>query len=209
MTYNTEDQLIEVLSENHYKKVSELLNTTNENLFIGPNNLLDNDKIESAKIFTKLITNKIQLDTVYPVEDGNINLWAQSSNIKILLDSRNINETPISNHLVGVFKIGRNLTSHMHIVHGGATASLIDEYFVKAALPLTPDNFAVTANLNIKYLRPIKFEEDERTVIVVLDCFIADSVPGKKFTVKGALMDLEGKKYCIADVLVVVPKGPL
>lgn len=216
MTFTTPEQLVTELTNNGYKQVSELLNTSNKNLFIGPNNLLDQDKIESARIFTKPIYTKDQLNLLYPCDEQNQRLWARSASIQILgeraiqYSQRNENSgPPISNHVVGVFKLGRNLTSHMHIVHGGAIASIIDEYFVKVVLPLTPDSFAVTANLNIKYLRPVKFEEHERTIDVLLDCFVVESSQGRKFTVKGALMDLQGNKYCIGEILVVVPREPL
>lgn len=207
MTYDTPEKLISKLTTSNYTRVSELLNTTNSNLFIGPNNLLDVDKVESAQIFTKLIYNEEQLRSIY-AEDESAS-WSRSSEIRILDGYPLDNQTPISNHMIGVFRLGRNLTSHMHIVHGGAIASLIDEYFVKVVLPLTPDNFAVTANLNIKYLRPVKFTPEQRVIDVLLDCFITKSSDGRKFTVKGSLMDMDGNKYCVGELLVAVPKGPL
>jgi hypothetical protein len=210
MTYITAEDLVQQLLGNKYSQVSELLNTSNKNLFIGPNNLLDADKIESAKIYTKLIYDRSTLDQIYPQNESDPKFWAKSSEIRLLEQPELFtSSTPISNHMIGVFKLGRNLTSHMHIVHGGAIASLIDEYFVKVVLPLTPNNFAVTANLNIKYLKPIKFQENERIIDVILDCFIVDSIDDRKFNVKGSLMDLKGNKYCIGELLVAVPREPL
>ena len=216
MTFTTPEQLIAELTTNGYKQVSELLNTSNKNLFIGPNNLLNEDKIESARIFTKAIYTKEQLDLLYPSDEYNPKLWESSTSVQILDQqavqhaAQNTKATsPISNHMIGVFKLGRNLTSHMHIVHGGAIAAIIDEYFVKVVFPLTPDSFAVTANLNIKYMRPIKFQEHERTIDVILDCFVVESSQGRKFTVKGALVNLQGRKYCIGELLVVAPREQL
>lgn len=211
MAFTTAEELVAELTVDGYTQISELLNTHNKNLFIGPNNLLDEDKIESAKIFTKPIYTKEQLAMIYPTDGLNPKLWSHSSAIRILKNNEDqgANPKPISNHMIGVFKLGRNLTSHMHIVHGGAIASIIDEYFVKVVLPLTPNDFAVTANLNIKYIKPIKFEEHERVIDVILDCFITDSSDGRKFNVKGALMDLKGNKYCIGELLVAVPSKPL
>lgn len=197
MTYSTESELITKLVNNNYEQVSELLNSTNENLFIGPNNLLSQDTIESAKIFTKLIDNWEQVSDEIESTDG----------LHIL--KGNSTGNPVSNHMVAIFRLGRNLTSHMHIVHGGAIASLIDEYFVKVALPLTPKDFAVTASLNIKYLRPVKFQENERVIDVVLECYISKSVENRKFTVVGWLKDLKGDKFCNGELLVVVPREPL
>lgn len=200
MTITTTADLVANLKKNNYVQVSELLNTTNENLFIGPNNLLNQDTIESATIYTKYIGNWDDVSKIYPREtvDDGINL----------LDTKPCG-SPVSNHMIAIFQLGRNLTSHMHIVHGGAIASLIDEYFVKVALPLTPDDFAVTANLNIKYLRPVKFEEKERIIDVVLDCCVVKAVDGRKFTVVGSLKDLQGRKYCVGELLVAVPRVPL
>lgn len=197
MTYHTESELINKLLNSKYQQISELLNSTNKNLFIGPNNLLVQDSIESAKIFTKSIDEWEVISDIIETEDT----------IHVL--KGNLGSQPISNHMVAIFRLGRNLTSHTHIVHGGAIASLIDEYFVKVALPLTPNNFAVTASLNIKYLRPVKFREDERTINVVLECYVSKSVDNRKFTVKGWLKDLEGNQFCTGEILVVVPKGPL
>lgn len=213
--YSSTEKLIQELTTNGYTQVSELLNTTNENLFIGPNNLLDTDKIESAKIFTHLVYSIDELNELYDLGTGESNdaivkKWTKSNKISLIKGlETNLNGKPISNHMIGIFKIGRNLTSHMHIVHGGAIASLIDEYFVKVVLPLTPLNFAVTANLNIKYLKPVKFDENQRTINVLLDCFIESIENNKKFKVRGSLCNLNGEKYCIGELLVVVPRDPL
>ncbi|KAG0673018.1 hypothetical protein C6P40_003203 [Pichia californica] len=210
MNFNSVDELTTILIKNKYEKISELLNNTNENLFVGPNNLLNQDKIQSAKIFTKLIYTTEKLNYICYNNKDSSHKCLNLSNFKIIKDEDENNnpliKIPISNHLVGIFKLGRNLTSHIHIIHGGAIATLIDEYFVKVVLPLTPNNFAVTANLNIKYLKPVKFLENQDTIDVILNCFITDSKDGRKFTVKGSLLDLDGNNYCIGEVLVVVPK---
>lgn len=200
MTYTTDADLVSNLNKHNYIQVSELLNTTNKNLFIGPNNLLNQDTIESAKIFTKFVSNWKNVIKLYPENET-------PDGINLLEEDADIN--PMSNHMIAIFKVGRNLTSHMHIVHGGAIASLIDEYFVKVVLPLTPNDFAVTANLNIKYLRPVKFQEHERVIDVVLDCCIIKNIENRRFTVVGSLKDLQGNKYCIGELLVAVPRGPL
>lgn len=207
--------LMDELTAKNYMQVSELLNTSNKHLFIGPNNLLDNDKIESAMIFTKLIYDQSDIDQVYPKDEIDLKSWGRLAKINIVEKENNadnkhhVNSLPISNHMIGVFKLGRNLTSHMHIIHGGAIASIIDEYFVKVVLPLTPNNFAVTGSLNIKYLKPVKFKENERLIDVILECFVVSSTDNRKFNVVGSLMDLNGNKYCIGELVVVVPQNPL
>ena len=208
MSYSSTTELIDSLQEGGYSQVSHLLNSTNDQLFIGPNNLVAPDKIEDARIYNRILTKKGEIEQLYP--EG----WSKNSKLTILpaagVASDDVNfAEPISSHLVGVFTLGRSLTSHLHIVHGGAIASLIDEYFVKVALPLTADNFAVTANLNIKYLRPVRFAENDRVIDVVLDCFVVENVDNRKFKVMGSLCDLNGVKYCVGELLVVVPRNAL
>lgn len=182
-----------------YVEVPPLLNSTNEDLFIGGSNLFKEGRIESIRVFQKLIGDQAEIDSLNDPNDHGLKLvGAFNQDIK-----------PISNHLIVLFTLGRQLTSHLHIIHGGAIATLIDEYFVKVALPLTPDNFAVTASLEIKYLKPIKIDDDAPSVNVILDCFIVKNVENRKFRVKGCLRDVNGAKYCIGELVVVVPREKL
>ena len=211
MTYLTLKEITDCLQALGYTRVSELLNTTNPNLYIGPSNLLTENKIEFAQIYTKPIYTAKDLSVVYPDHHS----WSRNSSLKFIKNdcctdaAKDCTTMPLSNHMVAVFQLGRSLTSHVGIVHGGASASIIDEYFVKVVLPLTANGFAVTANLSIKYLRPIKFQVHERIVDVILECFVTNVVDSRKFTVVGALMDKQGNKYCTAELLVVVPQKPL
>lgn len=189
--------MIDKLEKNSYKKVEVLLNKTNDKLFIGPNNLLNNDSIENIQLFSKLIYKQKDIEKL------------NNSDTLTLLDSTDLGDNPISNHLIGIFTLGRNLTSHEHIIHGGAIAAIIDEFFVKVALPLTENNFAVTANLNIKYLKPIKIDSNNRTIDVLLNCYILNNKNNRKFTVVGSLLNSNGVKYCAGELLVVVPREPL
>lgn len=189
--------MIDKLEKSSYKKVEVLLNETNDKLFIGPNNLLNNDSIENIQLFSKLIYNQKDIEKL------------NNSDTLTLLDSTDIGDNPISNHLIGIFTLGRNLTSHEHIIHGGAIAAIIDEFFVKVALPLTENNYAVTANLNIKYLKPIKIDSNNRTIDVLLNCYILNNKNNKKFTVVGSLLNSNGVRYCAGELLVVVPREPL
>ncbi|GME84129.1 unnamed protein product [Ambrosiozyma monospora] len=225
------NQLVQEIQENGYEKQPWILNT-NEDLFTGPNNLKQKGKIESVQIYSKLIYTQDEIDYLDGTGDGKVVKYLSSNGTEKNVggvgqesvqgnengikttegdQDQDMNRIPISNHLLGFFKLGKKLTSHLNIVHGGAIATLIDEFFVKVCLPLTPKHFAVTANLNIKYQKPLKFEkEGEPLLDVLLDCYIKFNKDNRKFTVCGGLKNVEGDYvYCFGEVLVVVPKvGP-
>ncbi len=187
-----------------YQKLPALLNDNNlDNLFIGPNNLLKKDRIEKVNVYSK---------PIYSVADLNC-LSSQEKNpnapIQILVgDSPGSNIVPISNHLICFLKLGKALTSHHNVVHGGAIATIMDEFLVKVALPFTTNHFAVTANLNIKYMKPLKFEEEDSSLDVILECFIVGRKEDRKFDVCGYLKNIEGGyRYCKGELLVVVPRS--
>ncbi|GMG35729.1 unnamed protein product [Ambrosiozyma monospora] len=229
MTNTTVKQLIEEIQENGYEKQPWILNT-NEDLFTGPNNLKQKGKIESVQIYSKLIYSQDEIDYLNGTSGGEVVKYLSSNETekigngggqecahgnengnKTADGDQDLNRIPISNHLLGFFKLGKKLTSHLNIVHGGAIATLIDEFFVKVCLPLTPKHFAVTANLNIKYQKPLKFEKDGEPLLdVLLDCYIKYNKDNRKFTVCGGLKNVEGDYvYCFGEVLVVVPRvGP-
>lgn len=180
-----------------YVEIPPLLNSTNDDLFIGHSNLFKEGRIESIRVFQKLIGTQSEIDEL------------SAADRMQLIPNSHQPLAPISNHLIVLFTLGRQLTSHLNIVHGGAIATLIDEYFVKVALPLTPDNFAVTAGLEIKYIKPVKIDDTEPSVNVILDCFIVKNIENRKFKVKGCLRDVNGDKYCVGELLVVVPREKL
>lgn len=186
-----------------YKPLRVLFNDSEE-LLIGPNNLLQRDKIEAVTLYEKLVYSQDQLEALQNERDV-IHLMEDDED-----PSTDSGPEPISNHLIGFLTLGKLLTSHMNVVHGGALATLIDEFFVKVALPLTPDGFAVTANLEVKYIRPVKFEPDERTMGVILECFIDAMKEHRKFRVRGYLRNAKtGAVYCEGKLLVVVPRSSL
>lgn len=201
----------EILTRSGYEEIPPLLNTTNEDLFIGTSNLHSAGRIESIRAFQKLMDSTARVNEVCGASD------ASDDGLVLIEDVSNgcsKSDAPESlpyrsNHLVVLFTLGRQLTSHVGIVHGGAIATLLDEFFVKAALPLTPDNFAVTALLEIKYLRPVRIQEGSSTVDVVLDCHVTENVENRKFTVVGVLRSVSGQRYCTGKILVVVPREKL
>lgn len=53
-------------------------------------------------------------------------------------------------------------TEHMSYpstVHGGVSAAILDETLGRALLPLEPDIWGITLELNIKYLKPIPYNK--------------------------------------------------
>lgn len=190
--------LVEQIECSGYTAVDPLWNRTNSELFLGPACLMGEKRIEKLEIYQRIIYTQEELDEV------------QSDGFSLLApvaaggagDADAEAAEPLSNHLVGVFQLGHQMTSHNSIVHGGALASIIDEYFLKAAVALAP--FVVTAKLSVSYRKPAQLQGDNITL--VLDCFVMKNHENRKFEVRGCLRDLEGDVYCTADVLAVVPR---
>jgi uncharacterized protein (TIGR00369 family) len=61
-------------------------------------------------------------------------------------------------HVTGRFKIGKEYQGSMGMLHGGIIALLIDEAMGKVCR--LSDVRAVTAELSVKYLRPIQVEQE-------------------------------------------------
>lgn len=197
------DELEQKVVASGYEKLPALLNEDNlDNLFVGPNNLLQRDRIEEVNVYSKPIYSFVDLNRLEGQEKST------KDPIQILVgDSPGSDTVPISNHLLCFLRLGKGLTSHQNIVHGGAIATIMDEFLVKVALPFTTNNFAVTASLDIKYVKPLKFENEERLLNVVLECFVIGRKEGRKFDVSGYLKSIEGNyRYCKGELLVVVPR---
>lgn len=57
--------------------------------------------------------------------------------------------------IAAVFQPGDMFQSYPQRLHGGVTASLLDEALGRAILPLEPDTWAVTAELTVRYKKPV------------------------------------------------------
>ena len=57
--------------------------------------------------------------------------------------------------VAAVFQPGELFQSYPKRLHGGVTASMLDEALGRAILPLEPDTWAVTAELTIRYKKPV------------------------------------------------------
>lgn len=57
--------------------------------------------------------------------------------------------------VVAFFQPGDMFQSYPQRLHGGVTASILDEVLGRAILPLEPDTWAVTAELTVRYKKPV------------------------------------------------------
>ena len=61
-------------------------------------------------------------------------------------------------HVTGRFKIGKEFQGSMGMLHGGIIATLLDEAMGKVCK--LSDARAVTAELDVKYLKPIQVDQE-------------------------------------------------
>ena len=57
--------------------------------------------------------------------------------------------------IAAFFRPGDTFQGYPQRLHGGITASILDEALGRAILPLEPDTWAVTAELSIRYKKPV------------------------------------------------------
>ncbi|GME96236.1 unnamed protein product [[Candida] boidinii] len=128
----------------------------------------------------------------------------------------------VSNHLLAVYSLGKYMTGHANIIHGGTIATLVDEVFCRCAFQIL--GFAVTAKLAIDYLNPITLpaeeeqqkgheddgsgEESPRVVHIVIRCYVAEiSADRRKCTVTGYVENIDTcVKYAVGSLLIVKPR---
>ncbi|MCL1805313.1 MAG: PaaI family thioesterase [Clostridiales bacterium] len=60
--------------------------------------------------------------------------------------------------VAAVFEPGDVFQGYPQRLHGGVTASMLDEVLGRAILPLEPDTWAVTAELTIRYKKPVPLQ---------------------------------------------------
>ncbi|KZT51539.1 hypothetical protein CALCODRAFT_442901, partial [Calocera cornea HHB12733] len=107
--------------------------------------------------------------------------------------------------------VGRGLCGHDGIVHGGLTATLLDEALARQAFLNLPSHLGVTATLTVNYRAPLIIVLCNAIDTDVFDQFIVietklDSVQGRKANVSGRIYDLEGKLLVESSALYVEPK---
>ncbi|CAF1317641.1 unnamed protein product [Rotaria magnacalcarata] len=96
------------------------------------------------------------------------------------------------------FHLGEGICGHKGIVHGGLTATMLDEVSGAAAFSCVGPAF--TANLNINYRKPLV------TPAWVLVRAHVDRHQGRKAFIKATVENGEGMIYAEADGLFIKPK---
>jgi len=83
--------------------------------------------------------------------------------------------------------VGRALCGHDGIVHGGLTATLLDEALARQAFGNLPNHVGVTATMTVNYKAPVMADQ-----FIIIETKL-DEVHGRKALVSGRVTDLSGK----------------
>ncbi|KAI8976553.1 HotDog domain-containing protein [Pilobolus umbonatus] len=105
--------------------------------------------------------------------------------------------------VTSVLHLGKNVCGHDGIIHGGLSATLLDEGLAYVAFPALPNKMGFTANLNINYRKPILSDQ-----WVVMRTRL-DKVDNRKAYVSGHIEGLDGTVYTEATSLYIAPKTPV
>jgi uncharacterized protein (TIGR00369 family) len=87
-------------------------------------------------------------------------------------------------HVTGRFKIGKEFQGSMGMLHGGIIATLLDEAMGKVCK--LSDARAVTAELDVKYLKPIQVGQE-----IVVEAFQVKR-QGRQMYHEGEIRDMNG-----------------
>lgn len=104
---------------------------------------------------------------------------------------------------ISVVFFGGGLCGWPGVVHGGTTATVMDESLGRVAVRNLVARTGVTANLELSYRRPVLANR----FYVVRAEEVGEGRSERKVWVKGTLEDLEGRVCVEAKGLFVVPKG--
>lgn len=113
--------------------------------------------------------------------------------------------------IVSVVHLGAGMAGWPGTVHGGASAMLLDESMGRCALGVLPARTGVTANLEVRYLRPVK--AGGFCVIRCRPLAEEELEPaergkrGRKVWVVATVEDLKGRVCVEARALFVTPRG--
>ena len=102
--------------------------------------------------------------------------------------------------MVSLQYLGKDLCGHPGIIHGGLSATLLDEGLARCCFPALPNKVGVTASLKIDYKAPIMAEQ-----IVILRAQTTKA-EGRKVWVKGQLETTEGVVLVQAEALFIEPR---
>lgn len=103
---------------------------------------------------------------------------------------------------ISVIFIGAAVSGWPRVAHGGLTATIMDESLGRAAIMRLVGKTGVTANLELKYLRPIKTLQ----FYVIRTVAVPEGATENKQWISGRLEALDGTVCIEAKALFVVPK---
>lgn len=107
--------------------------------------------------------------------------------------------------MVSFLAVGTAMCGFPGIVHGGVSASVLDEAFGRLAIQVVGGD-AVTARLGLQYRKPVVAGREGRERVLVCRARV-ERIEGRKVVVKGGLEDERGNVLVDAEALFVVPKG--
>ncbi|CBF78210.1 ubiquitin-specific protease UBP6 [Aspergillus nidulans FGSC A4] len=99
--------------------------------------------------------------------------------------------------------IGHGMEGWPFVVHGGALATVLDEHLARVAIQHFPERTAVTANLDINYLRAAT----SNGIYVFSAKLDEERSTDRKAYVIGSVRDKDGNVCTVAKGLFVVPRG--
>lgn len=103
--------------------------------------------------------------------------------------------------LLAFYRLGRRIAGHAGIVHGGVSATLLDECMGRASFARLAGRIGVTAKLELQYRSPVP----AGSFVVVRAT--TTKVEGRKAWVEGTLEDaIDGKVFVEATALFIEPK---
>ncbi|KAL4997026.1 HotDog domain-containing protein [Aspergillus recurvatus] len=99
--------------------------------------------------------------------------------------------------------IGHGMEGWPFVVHGGALATILDEHLARVAIQHLPERTAVTANLDINYLRAAT----SNGIYIFSAKLDEERSSERKAYVIGSVRDKDGNVCTVAKGLFVVPRG--
>lgn len=111
--------------------------------------------------------------------------------------------------VIAFYALGPELSGHPNILHGGASAALIDEVMGRAAVERLPSRkVAVTVSIEIKYKMPVflSHHDGDDWAVVAVRAEVED-VTRRVANVQGWIADLEtGERLVESKAVFVEPK---
>ena len=121
------------------------------------------------------------------------------------IEMNRIFTSPDGREMVSFLHIGTAMCGFPGVVHGGVSASVIDEAFGRVAIAVVGGD-AVTATLGLRYRRPVIAGREGRERVVVCRARV-EEVVGRKVKVTGGIEGEDGRVLVEGEALFVVPKG--